>query len=142
MLKIKLGVLVGAAESDSLSRFANTSLPFKTAKSLKAMLAQMQDVLQTYDKDKTNLLGEFCAKDEKGDFILNAQGGATFELGRLDLFNAEMGKVLHEEVEIIGDKLKPSQMLSSTVISANDLMLLEWLIESEDAKVMEAGGVQ
>jgi len=130
MTQVKIGVLVGAHESGALTRFANTSLPFNTAALVKETLTDITRILQDYDKERVALLEQYMTKDEDGKPVF-AEGGAVLFDDRA-AFDAALGLVLHSEVNVRHIPFRKSQMLSSTAISPNDLMLLSWLIDCPD----------
>lgn len=125
-MKLKTGQVLGAFQSGALSRLANTPLPMRTSLKLKEVLKASQDALHVYDTERIALCESYVPMDKAtGNYEIPDDEKAEFQV----LADA----LLQKEVEIPGDPFTPSQLLSSQSITANDLLILDWLIVSPDA---------
>jgi hypothetical protein len=129
MIKLKVGNLVGAFQSGALSRLANSNLPIKTASQVKRVLEHAQEAMKQYDDDRLAVCAQFGKLNEtSGDYeFLNEEGELDKE--KFEAFSKEGGDLLQKELTFPGKPFGVSQFFSSQSITANDLMILDWLID-------------
>jgi hypothetical protein len=122
-MKIKVGQILGAFQSGALSRLANASLPMRTALRLKEVLKTGQDALQEYDKERIALCETYAPiNPETNNYDIPEDRRAEFQV--------EADALLQKEIDF-PNPFTPAQLLSSQSITANDLLILDWLIVSE-----------
>jgi hypothetical protein len=140
-IKLKVGNVLGAFQSGALARLANSNLPIKTAAQLKRVLEQSQKAHKEYEAERLAVCEEFGKLNaETGDYeFLNEEGELDKE--RLEAFQLAGAELLQKDLTFDGKPFGISQFYSSQSITANDLMILEWLIDvpvEAEAKEPEA----
>lgn len=128
-IKLKVGNVLGAFQSGALSRLANSNLPIKTAAQLKPILEKTQKAMQDYEKERLAVCEEFGKLNpESGDYeFLNEEGELDKE--RFEAFQKAGSELLQKDLTFEGKPFGVSQFFSSQSITANDLMILDWLID-------------
>jgi hypothetical protein len=128
-IKLKVGNILGAFQSGALSRLANSNLPIKTAAALKPILEKASKAMKDYDADRLEVCKKYGKLNEtSGDYeFLNEEGELDKE--KFEAFSKEGGDLLQKELTFPGKPFGVSQFFSSQSITANDLMILDWLID-------------
>jgi hypothetical protein len=141
MLKLKIGDLVNAFQTQALNRLANTNLPIKTAAQLQSVLKQANEAVEQYDKDRIATCAKFGKLNpETNNYeFLGEDGQPDHEL--IDEFQKSLDQLMQKELTFFGDPFSLSKFYSSHSITASDLMILDWLFAIEtDAQQANAAG--
>lgn len=116
---IKIGQVVKAV--DALRVICNEPLPILTTFKLKTILKQLEGTLETFNETKTDIIKRYGTLEENGDYTI-----PTENLAEADKLFQE---VLDSELPITIEPIKlDEKTLENLRISANDLLLLDWLI--------------
>jgi len=114
-MKVKIGTIVSTAEP--LGKIMSQSMPIATSFRLKEILGKLQEVLNTYDESRKELI-EKHGKD----------GEIKPESKNFPKFVSELEELLATETKVDIEKVAQSS-LSKVEVSPTDLMALDWLIE-------------
>jgi hypothetical protein len=105
----------------AFNRFIAIALPMKTSFMMKGVIRTVSEQVKDFHEERLVLCKRLGTLDEKTE---------TYEFGdnqaAWDVAFEELAAV---EVDIPGERLKISQLLSSTAIAPADLIELEWLID-------------
>lgn len=124
-MQVKMGNILGSFQSGALGRLANASLPMRTALRLKDVLKAAQDALHDYDTQRIALCESYVPCDP-------ATGNYEIPDDKKPEFQVLADALLQKDVDIPGEPFTPSQLLSSQSFTANDLLVLDWLILTQD----------
>lgn len=137
-MKITLAALAESIKGGHLAKFAGDGgLPIRTTFRLRRICKQAMAEFRTYEETRLELINKFAEKNEDGTLSLDERGNAKFADGEhFDDFNAEHAELLATEIEIDGepftiDDLAPRKFDAGEFLSANDLIVLEWLIAED-----------
>ncbi len=128
-MKIKKSVLAASLESGALQRLTEMHLPAGTAFRIKPIVLQCNLKMNEFITARNAIFAkhewpqegdQWKAPVDKPDAI-----GAAVE---------EIEALADEEIEIVGQQLTSRSFLSSSSFSVQDLITLEWLIDSGEAK--------
>lgn len=123
-MKVKVGQIVASFQSGALTRLAQAAMPMSTALRFKSVLKDTQEILQTYDENRVKLCAEFgTLNEETQNYDIVPEKMADFQ--------EVSGGLLQEEVDVAGDTFSSGSFLSSQTIAPNDLLILDWLIQTE-----------
>lgn len=113
---------VALGDEGAFARFNHNALPLKISMQMKGIIRRVEEIMTDYHKKRVELLEKFGELDAATDnYTLTPENRAVFD--------KEFRDLVSKEVDIAGTRLKPSQLLSSTVISPRDAIALEWLID-------------
>lgn len=131
-MKTTIGQLINSlgntdtGEVGAFYRFNQQTLPIKTAMQMKAIIRRVEEIVTDFNATRL----EFCERhgtlnEQTGNFDFTHEQGMEF--------NKDMAELAATEIELPGQRLKVSQLLSSTVITPNDALKLEWLLDDSRA---------
>ena len=113
---------VALGDDGAFARFNRNALPLKITMQMKGIIRRVEEIMTDYHKKRLALLDKFGElQPETDNYTFTPENRAAFDKAFRDL--------VLTEVDIAGTRLKPSQLLSSTVISPQDAIALEWLID-------------
>ena len=122
---MKLKQLIEA--QNALHHLSNAPLPAAVAFRLKRVLRVVNPELQAYEEARVKLAASFGELSEDGrQYIIPTE--------KMPAFNAEFEALRNEEVTLNYQPLRIED-LGDTVVTAVDLMALEWLFVDEDEPV-------
>lgn len=130
MIKVKIGTLVGSQQSGALTRLAQSAMPMNTALRFKDLLKQIQEALNLYDERRVAVCQDFGTLNtvtQNYDIVPE----------KMAEFQQLSGDLLQEDIDLIGDPFTGQAFLSSQSISPNDLLILDWLFQSETAEIKQ-----
>ena len=127
-IKLKVGNLVGSFQSGALTRLANASLPIKTASQLKKVLTFSQDAMKEYDKDRIAVCEKYGKLNPKTNDYEFVNDDGEHDPAKFEAFQKEGEDLLQKELEFPVQPFSLQAFFSSHSMTANDLMVLDWLI--------------
>jgi hypothetical protein len=105
----------------ALGRFRSAQMPLKTALALKPIHRAIEHHVADYNE----LRIEICQRHG----VINTETN-NYEFGENQAaFNKDFAELLLSEITIDSPRIRITQLLSSMAISADDLTLLNWLID-------------
>ena len=124
---MKLNIVVSPTFSQVVDKLVKAEVPIATAYKLKSVIKTLGEEQKKFEDLRTSLIEKYAPKNKKGEIIKNEDGGyAVAEKNREEFFR-EIQELLNVEVEI--PKIKISELGSKLEMSAQDLALLEGLLE-------------
>lgn len=124
---MKLAIIVNPKFRLALTNLSNQSIPLPASFKLKGIIKKVDEEFAKYEECRMACINRLAKKDKKGKLILDARSNAIFEGDSIQSFNKEINDLNQLEVEL--DTLKISELGSKVEISAQDLIMLDTLIQ-------------
>ena len=127
-MKLQLGRLINSlgngntGDLGAFYRFNQNPLPIKTSMRMRAIIRKVDEIVNDFNDARLELCKRFGTLNEETQ-------NYDFEGKQGEAFNSEYADLMLSEIEIPGSRIPISQLLSSTVITPNDALALEWLID-------------
>ena len=125
---MKLGTLADPRFKGSFARLQTAPLSLKTAFKLRSIEKVITKELATYEETRQAALNKYGKKNEDGTLLtLGVHKNVQFEEGMFEKFVEELSEL--NAVEVALEKVTAAELGDNVKLSADDLALLEDLIE-------------
>jgi len=125
---MKLGTLADPRFKGSFAKLQGAPLSLKTAFKLRSIEKVLNKELATYEETRQAALQKYGKKNEDGTLLtLGVHKSAQFDEGMFDEFVKELNELNAIEVQV--EKVSAAELGDSVKLSADDLAMLEDLIE-------------
>ena len=126
MAKIKLEQMSNPNFTRVMGALLKEKVPVKVAFRIKTLTNRFNDELKKFSEIRTQILENYCTKDEDGQPVLDEQRNYKFESEEsIQGVTKELGDLLNIEVEVESIKISD---LGDISLSGDDLLLLGDLI--------------
>jgi len=125
---MKLGVLADPRFKPALSKLQSAPLSLKTAFKVRSLAKAIDKELVTYEETRQASLQKYGKKNEDGSLLtLGVNKNVQFDEGQFELFVKELSELNDIDVEL--EKIKASELGENVKLSADDLAMLEDLLD-------------
>lgn len=113
----------------ALSRLSRVEMPIASSFSLKGIIGQVNKYLDQFREEVLDLYKKHGTYNAKSD------SWVVDNPSKKKVFSADYTELISIQVDIAGNLLKASDFSPTSQISADDLIILSWLIEDETDKI-------
>ena len=104
MIKVTLRDILEGQET--LQKLSNQPLRGRTAFQIGRLLKKLEDVLNSYNETRMQLITKYAKKDENGEYILNDRNEYQFTQENMQTYVDEINKLIMEEVDVDAGPIK------------------------------------
>lgn len=124
---MKLSIVISPVFSEAVNKLIKAEVPISTAYKLKSVVKTLGEEQKKFEDLRTSLIEKYAPKNKKGEIVKNEDGGYAVAEKNKEAFFEEIKELLNVEVEL--PKIKVSELGTKLEMSAQDLTVLEGLLE-------------